>query len=291
MQKETSTIRGRLFTSYLTSIISNSLVLFLVGLVLLLLLNTRKLADYVRENIGFTVMLNDNVREADILKLQKNIDAQGYVKSTRYVSKEKAAEDLQNELGEDFIKFLGYNPLLPTIDLKLRADYANTDSIAVIEKRLMQFSEVKEVYYQKSLIHLVNENVRKISFVMLAFSGLLFLIALVLINNTIRLSVYSRRFIINAMQLVGATDGFIRKPFLLKSVLHGTYAAVVSSLLIALVLYYAQRQVGEIAILEQYSVLGILMAVIFALGILLNFVSTYLSVNRYLRMKIDDLYI
>ena len=262
-----------------------------MGLVLLLLLNTRKLADYVRENIGFTVMLNDNVREADILKLQKNIDAQGYVKSTRYVSKEKAAEDLQNELGEDFIKFLGYNPLLPTIDLKLRADYANTDSIAVIEKRLMQFSEVKEVYYQKSLIHLVNENVRKISFVMLAFSGLLFLIALVLINNTIRLSVYSRRFIINAMQLVGATDGFIRKPFLLKSVLHGTYAAVVSSLLIALVLYYAQRQVGEIAILEQYSVLGILMAVIFALGILLNFVSTYLSVNRYLRMKIDDLYI
>lgn len=291
MQKEARTIRGRLFTSYLTSIISNSLVLFLVGLVLLLLLNTKKLSDYVRENIGFTVMLNDNVREADILKFQKSLDAMTYVKSTRYISKEKAAEDLQEDLGEDFIKFLGYNPLLPSVDIKLKADYANPDSIAVIEKALVKFSEVKEVYYQKSLISLVHENVKKISLVILAFSCLLFFIALVLINNTIRLSVYSKRFIINAMQLVGATNGFIRRPFLLKSALHGGYAAILSSVFIFMVLYYAQRQVGEIVILDEYSLLGLLIASVFALGILLNLLSTYLSVNKYLRIEIDDLYI
>ena len=291
MQKESRTIRSRLFTSYLTSIISNTLVLFLIGLVLLLLFNTKKLSDYVRENIGFSVMLNDNVREAEILKLQKNLDAKVFVKSTQYISKDKAAQDLQKDLGEDFVQFLGYNPLLPSIDLKLKADYTNPDSINLIEKELLKNSEIKEVFYQKSLLHLVHENVRKISLIILGFSVLLLLIALVLINNTIRLSVYSKRFVINTMQLVGATDGFIRKPFLLKSMLNGIYAAFIAAILLILVVYYAQKQIGDVLNIKEFYTLGILLASVFAIGIFLNLVSTFMSVTRYLRMGIDDLYI
>jgi len=291
VQKESRTIRGRLFTSYLTSIISNTLVLFLIGLVLLLLFNTKKLSDYVRENIGFSVMLNDNVREAEILKLQKNLDAKVFVKSTQYISKDKAAQDLQKDLGEDFVQFLGYNPLLPSIDLKLKADYTNPDSINLIEKELLKNSEIKEVFYQKSLLHLVHENVRKISLIILGFSVLLLLIALVLINNTIRLSVYSKRFVINTMQLVGATDGFIRKPFLLKSMLNGIYAAFIAAILLILVVYYAQKQIGDVLIIKEFYTLGILLASVFGIGIFLNLVSTFMSVTRYLRMGIDELYI
>jgi len=291
VQKESRTIRGRLFTSYLTSIISNTLVLFLIGLVLLLLFNTKKLSDYVRENIGFSVMLNDNVREAEILKLQKNLDAKVFVKSTQYISKDKAAQDLQKDLGEDFVQFLGYNPLLPSIDLKLKADYTNPDSINLIEKELLKNSEIKEVFYQKSLLHLVHENVRKISLIILGFSVLLLLIALVLINNTIRLSVYSKRFIIDTMQLVGATDGFIRKPFLLKSMLNGIYAAIIAAILLILVVYYAQKQIGDVLIIKEFYTLGILLASVFGIGIFLNLVSTFMSVTRYLRMGIDELYI
>jgi cell division transport system permease protein len=291
VQKESRTIRSRLFTSYLTSIISNTLVLFLVGLVLLLLLNTKKLSDYIRENIGFSVMLYDNVREAEILKLQKTLDAKIFVKSTQYISKDKAAQDLQRDLGEDFIQFLGYNPLLPTIDLKLKADYTNPDSISVIEKDLLKNSEIKEVFYQKSLLLLVHENVQKISLIILGFSCLLLLIALVLINNTIRLSVYSKRFVINTMQLVGATDGFIRRPFLLKSMLNGIYAAFIAAILLVLVVYYVQKQIGDILIIKEFFTIGILLSSIFAIGIFLNVISTFMSVTRYLRMKIDDLYI
>jgi cell division transport system permease protein len=291
VQKESRTIRSRLFTSYLTSIISNTLVLFLIGLVLLLLFNTKKLSDYVRENIGFSVMLNDNVREAEILKLQKTLDAKEFVKSTQYISKEKAAQDLQKDLGEDFIQFLGYNPLLPSIDLKLKANYTNPDSISLIEKDLLKNSEIKEVFYQKSLLHLVHENVQKISLIILGFSCLLLLIALVLINNTIRLSVYSKRFIINTMQLVGATDGFIRKPFLLKSMLNGIYAAFIAAILLLLVVYYAQKQIGDVLVIKEFFTMGILLASVFGIGIFLNLVSTFMSVTRYLRLKIDDLYI
>jgi cell division transport system permease protein len=291
VQKESRTIRSRLFTSYLTSIISNTLVLFLVGLVLLLLFNTKKLSDYVRENNGFSVMLNDNVREAEILKLQKNLDAKVFVKSTQYISKDKAAQDLQKDLGEDFIQFLGYNPLLPSIDLKLKANYTNPDSISLIEKDLLKNSEIKEVFYQKSLLHLVHENVQKISLIILGFSCLLLLIALVLINNTIRLSVYSKRFIINTMQLVGATDGFIRRPFLLKSMLNGIYAAFIAAILLVLVVYYAQKQIGGVLIIKEFFTMGILLSSVFAIGIILNLISTFMSVTRYLRMKIDDLYI
>ena len=253
--------------------------------------NTKRLSDYIRENIGFSIMLNDNVREAEILKLQKTLDAKIFVKSTQYISKDKAAQDLKKDLGEDFIQFLGYNPLLPSIDLKLKADYTNPDSINLIERDLLKNSAIKEVFYQKSLLHLVHENVQKISLIILGFSCLLLFVALVLINNTIRLSVYSRRFVINTMQLVGATDGFIRKPFLLKSMLNGIYASCIAAILLVIVVYYAQKQIGDAFIIKDFYTLGILLSSVFGIGIVLNLISTFMSVTRYLRMKIDDLYV
>jgi cell division transport system permease protein len=262
----------------------------MLGLIGLLILNTRKISDYVKENIGFSVILKEDVKDPEIRRLQKILDARPYVKSTEYITKEKAADDLQQELGEDFIGFLGYNPLLASIDVRMYAAYANPDSIAVIKRQIVKFDEVKEVLYQESLVQAINENVRKISLVILGFSGILFLIALALINNTIRLSVYSRRFIINTMQLVGATDGFIRRPFLLKSSLHGIYAGLLASALIMVVVYYVQGQVEEIISLHDVRILGLLVIALITLGITLSFVSTFFAISRYLRMKIDDLY-
>jgi len=288
--KENKLTRRRLRSSYMTSIVSISLVLFLLGLMGLLMLNAKKLSVYVKENIGFSIILKDNVKEVDIIRLQKNLDAARYVKTTEYITKEKAARELQEDLGEDFIEFLGYNPLLASIDVRLYADYANPDSIAVIEKDLQEYDQVKEVFYQKSLVHLVNENVRKISLIILLFSALLFLIAMALINNTIRLSVYSKRFIINTMQLVGATRGFIRRPFLFKSALHGIYGAFIAIALLIGILYFAQKELKEIISLQDVEIIGILFFFVLLVGIIINWISTFFAVNKFLRLKADDLY-
>ena len=279
MQKKQQTITKRkLRSSYATSIISISLVLFLLGLVGLLLLNTKRLSIHIKENIGFSVILIDEAKEVDIIRLQKNLDAKKYVKSTDYITREEAARETAEELGEDFI------------DVKFYADYANPDSIAAIEKELQRFEEVDEIMYHESLIHLVNENVRKISLIILAFSGVLFFIAVALVNNTIRLSVYARRFLINTMQLVGATHSFIRKPFLFKSAEHGIYASVVAILLLIGVIYLIQKEFMEVISFRDIDILAILFIIVIFLGIVLNWISTYFAINKYLRMKSDDLY-
>ncbi|MFC2112144.1 cell division protein FtsX [Bacteroidota bacterium] len=282
--------RRKLRSSYATSIISISLVLFLLGLVGLLLLNAQRLSTHVLENIGFSVVLKEEAKEVDIIRLQKNLDAKAYVKSTDYITKEEAARETSEELGENFIEFLGYNPLPASIVVKFYADYANTDSIASIEKELQRFEEVEEVMYQESLIHLVNENVRKISLIILAFSGVMFFIAIALVNNTIRLSVYAKRFLINTMQLVGATRGFIRKPFLMRSAGHGIYAAIIAILLLVGVIYLIQQEFMEVINFEDVDILGVLFLLVIILGIVLNWISTYFAINKYLRMKSDDLY-
>lgn len=290
MKSESNVVKRRLRSSYLTSILSVSLVLFMIGLLGLLILNAKKLSDFVKENIGFSVILNEDVLEADIIRLQKNLDAARYVKSTRYITKEKAAREMEELLGEDFIDFLGYNPLLASIEVQLNAPFANNDSIQVIEEELKDISQIKEVFYQKSLIHLVNENVRKITIIMLSFSSLLLLISLTLINNTIRLSVYARRFIIKTMELVGATRGFIRRPFLIKSALHGFYAAIIANILLAVVIYFAQQQFMDIFSLQDFQTIGFLFLFVLLVGISLNWLSTFFAVNKFLRMHIDRLY-
>jgi len=289
-KKETSITRRKLRSSYATSIISISLVLFLLGLVGLLLLNTQRLSTHMLENLGFSIVLKTDAKEVDIIRLQKNLDTKAYVKSTDYITKDEAARETSEELGEDFIEFLGYNPLPASIVVKFYADYANADSIATIEKDLQRFEEVDEVMYQESLIRLVNENVRRISLIILAFSALMFFIAIALVNNTIRLSVYSKRFIINTMQLVGATRSFIRKPFLLRSAGHGIYAAIIAILLLVGVIYLIQQEFMEVISFEDIDILGILFLMVILIGIVLNWVSTYFAINKYLRMKSEDLY-
>ncbi len=282
--------KRRLFSSYFTSTVSITLLLILLGTIGLLLLNTQRLSEYVRENIIFKVILKDNVREVDIFQIQKALDAKPYVKQTEYIPKEKAAVELQEALGEDFIEHIGHNPLLPSIEVKFFASYANNDSIAKIETDLREFDDIKEVYYQKNLIHTVNENVRKITFFILVFSGLLLLIAITLINNTIRLSVHSKRFLIRTMQLVGATAGYIRRPFLYRSMIQGFVGALFAISALIGGVYYLQNQLSGIIRLNDLKLLGVLFGIVTLLGIGINWISTYAAVTKYIRIKTDKLY-
>lgn len=288
--KENKINRRRLQSSYVTTTISLSLVLFLLGTVGLLILNAQKLSDLVKENINFTIVLKTDVKEVDILKLQKNLDALPYVKSTEYITRDRAAKEFTKDLGEDFVKFLGYNPLLSSIEVKLHAIYANEKSINKIERTLKDNDLVQEVIYEKSLIHLVNENINKISFVILGFCGLLFLIAVALINNTVRLLVFSKRFVIRTMQLVGATRGFIRKPFLYKSIFHGFMAAIISICLIAMIVYFTRKELQGIDLMVDIKLIGFLFSGLIFIGIIINLICTYFALNKYLNIETENLY-
>lgn len=282
--------RRRLRSSYITSVISISLVLFLIGTVGLLLINGRNINNRVRENIGFNVILKERVREADVLQLQKILDAKKYTLSTRYVTKDEAALETEQLLGEDFVDFLGYNPLPPSIRLKLQANYTRPDSVMIIEQEILSYEQVSEVVYKKSLLYAINENIRKISIVIISFSILLLLVAITLINNTIRLSIYSRRFIIKTMQLVGATRGFIRRPFLYISALNGFLGSLIAMGLLGGVLYLAQEELEGIISFDDMGLLGLLAAAILLISIVINWISTYFAVNKYLNIKTDKLY-
>lgn len=282
--------KSKLRSSYVTLVISVSLVLFLLGVLGFVLINAHELSDYFRESLSFSVMLDDEAKEADIRMLQKDLDAKKYVKSTEYVSKEEAAAKMQEELGEDFINFLGDNPLPPTIDVYLFADFTSPDSVSKIEKYVLQYPFVKEIYYRDSLLFLINENVKKISLFLLVISTFLFLIALTIINNTIRLSIYSRRFLIRTMQLVGATKGFIRRPFIIQSAIQGLIAALLAMCLLMGLLYMIEKEFFMMFTFESTKLLILLGVFIIVTGVLINIISTFFSVNRYLSISEDKLY-
>jgi cell division transport system permease protein len=280
----------RLTGSHLTLVISVSLVLFMLGLLGLIIINARELSDYFRESLSFSVLLDDNAREADIRMLQKDLDAKHYVKSTQYVSKDDAAVKMKEELGEDFISFLGDNPLPPSIDVYLYAGYTSPDSVAVIEKYIMEYPFVKEVMVPESLLILINENIRKISLFLLIISTFMFIIALTIINNTIRLAIYSRRFIIRTMQLVGATRAFIRKPFLVQGAVQGLLSALMAMVLIMGLLYLVEKEFLLVFSFDKPEILILLGACIVITGIVICVISTFFSVNRYLDIPEDKLY-
>jgi cell division transport system permease protein len=281
---------GRLRASYITSIISIMLVLFMLGLLGMIILHGKKLSDYVRENISISLMLKEDVSDELVQGYMKRLQKTSYVKQAEFISREQAAKELSNELGEDFVQFLGYNPLPATIDIQLRAGYANTDSIARIERQVLSSNLVKEVVYQKSLIDQVNSNISKISLVIVSFSLILMLISIILINNTIKLSIYAKRFLIRSMQLVGATENFIRRPFIQKSILHGIIAAVIADLLLLGTLFVARQRIPEIIALQDFTVFAIFFFGVLVVGVILSVISTWFSVNKFLRMKIDNLY-
>jgi len=289
-KKETGFSKARLGGSYLTLVISVSLVLFLLGILGLVIINVKELSDYFRESLSFSVILDEDAREADIRMLQKDLDAKPSVKSTEYVSRDEAAAKMKEEMGEDFISFLGDNPLPPSIDVYLYAGYTNRDSVGKFEKYILEYPFVKEVWYEDSLLYLINENVRKISVFLLIISSFLFLIAVTIINNTIRLAIYSKRFLIRTMQLVGATRSFIRKPFLFRSIYHGVLAALTAMLLLMGLLYLIEKEFLMLFSFESTKLLVILGVLLIIAGILINLVSTYLSVNRYLVISEDKLY-
>jgi cell division transport system permease protein len=288
--KESGYSKIKLRSSYLTLVVSVSLVLFLLGVLGLVLINAKELSDYLRESLSFSIMFDDEAKEPDIRMLQKDLDAKPYVKSTEYVSKDAAAAKMKKDLGEDFISFLGDNPLPPSIDVYLYAGFTNPDSVAKIEKYVREYPFVKEVLVQESLLFLINDNVRKISLFLLVISTFLFLIALTIINNTIRLSIYSRRFLIRTMQLVGATRGFIRRPFLVQSAVHGLLAALVAMSLLMGLLYLIEKQFFLMFSFESTYLLLLLGISIVITGILINIISTFFSVNRYLSISEDKLY-
>jgi len=263
----------------------------MLGLLGLILLNSKKIADHVKENIIVQVILNDQLTDKETLEINQLISSAPYINTTEYITKEQAAKNLQKDLGEDFISFLGKNPLLPSIAIHLKATYTNIDSLLWIENSLLQHKTlVKEVLYQKSLINMVNENAKKIAIVILSFSSILLLIAFALINNTIRLSIYSKRFLIKTMQLVGATQRFIRKPFIWKGIKQGTFGALIAILLLIAVLYFAQQQLPELVVIADFKLLGILFGVILLIGIIISWISTSLAVRKYLRLKTDNLF-
>lgn len=287
---ETGYAKRRVTGSHFTLVISVSLVLFLLGLLGLVVINARELSDYFRESLSFSIFLDEGAREADIRMLQKDLDAKHYVKSTVYVSKDEAAAKMKDELGEDFISFLGDNPLPPSIDVYLYAEYTSPDSVAKIEKYVADYPFVEEVLYRESLLILINENIRKISVFLLIISTFMFIISITIINNTIRLAIYSRRFIIRTMQLVGATRSFVRKPFLVQGAFQGLLASIIAMSLIVGLLYLIEREFFMIFTFESPRLLLLLGAAIVVTGILISVVSTFFSVNRYLDIPEDKLY-
>jgi len=290
-EKKNKSITFRLRTSFITSIISISLVLFLLGILGLIALNANTLSRYVKENLGFSIFMKDGVKAVDMQKFQKDIGVMSGVKATRFISKEEAAQILRNDLGEDFISFIGYNPLPASIDVKFYSEFTEPDSLANFEKTILQSPIVREVTYQKSLIHLVNENLKSISVILLCFISMMLVICIALINNTIRLSVYSKRFTIKSMQLVGATRGFISGPFVLKGTINGLIGAFVALSMLSGIIFYLQNDFKKIASYVDFELLGILYLSVIFLGIIITSISTYFAVNKYINIKTDNLYI
>lgn len=275
---------------YISTVISIALVLLMTGLLGLILVHAKNLSKYVKENIVLNVIVNDNVNEGDVLSLQKDLEKEEYVLRTEYVSKELAAKNLKEDLGEDFVEYLGTNPLLPSIDIYLKEQYANADSIQPFIDKVAKNRRVKEIVYQESLIDMVNKNIRIISIVVLAFTVILLVIAVALINNTIRLAIYSQRFLIKSMQLIGATKAFIRKPYILYGIAHGLIGALIAILLLIFTLQFAQKQVPELIFLQNWGQFVAIFIVVVALGILISALSTYFAVTKYLKAKSHSLY-
>ena len=275
---------------FMTSSISTTLVLLLLGLVVFFVLAAHNLSIYVRENINFSVLNSDDMKETDILKLQKRLDKEPFVKQTEYISKKQALKEQTEAMGTDPEEFLGYNPFTASIEIKLHSDYANSDSIAKIEKLIKKNTNIQEVLYQRELIDLVNENIRNISLVLLALAVVLTLISFALINNTIRLAIYSKRFLIHTMKLVGASWGFIRRPFLRRNIWSGVLAGIMADAILMGTAYWLVSYEPELIRVITPEVMLLVSGSVLVFGIIITFLCAYLSINKYLRMKASTLY-
>lgn len=282
--------KRKLISSYFSVVLSIGLVLFLMGTLGMLVMNTKKLADHFKEQIAISVFLKDNAKQVEVDQLQKSLSMADYTKSATYVSKEEAAEQHSEEIGENFMDFLGYNPLKNSIDVKLKADFVSTQQIEEIAAELEAKDYVEEVSYDKPLITLLTDNVKKLSFWILVTSAIFTFIAVLLINSSIRLSIYSKRFIIKTMQMVGATKTFIRRPFIWTNIKLGMLGALLAMLALGVVLYYINENFPELNVLQDAVILGSIFSGIFILGVLISLISTYFATQRFLNLRTDDLY-
>lgn len=282
--------KRRLLTSYFSVILSIGLVLFLLGMLGMLVLNTKKVADYFKETIAVGVYFKDTAKEVEMKQLEKSLALADYTKSSTFVSKEEAAALHSADLGEDFVDYLGENPLQNSIDLYLKADFVSPDQVKEIAEELSAKDFVEEVTYDQPLIALLNDNIKKISFWVLVISAVCTLIAVLLINSSIRLSVYAKRFTIKTMQMVGATKRFIRKPFIWNSVRLGMIGAILALIGMGIILYYTNQSFPELNLLSDTMMLVFLFAGIFVLGVFITWLSTYFATQRFLNLRTDELY-
>lgn len=284
------TLQSRIKTSSVTVVISLSLVLFLLALVGWVFINANLIVNHVKENVGFQVFIKEDAAQPDIDRLKKTFDAANFIKSATYKSKEEAAEEMKQKTGDDFVAFLGFNPLPSSINVNLKSEYANPDSLVWIEKELAADKIVREVVYQKVLVENINKNTRQLSLIILFFSALLIVIAVALINNTIRLSIYARRFLLKTMYLVGATQSFIRKPFIIKGIVNGVISGIIADILVVLFIIAANKFIPELLVVQNPNYLAVLFVITVLLGIFISGISSALAVRKYLRLKAEDLY-
>lgn len=282
--------KRKLKSSYFSVVISIALILFLVGVLGFLVLKTKKIADHIKEQIVVTVYFKDIAIDAEVAAFKKQVQEAAYTKSVKFITREQAAETFSKEIGEDFLQFLGKNPLKDAIDIVLNADYVAPEKIEIIEKQLLKNRVVEEVSYDKPLITLLTHNIKKVSFWILVVSGLLTIMAVVLINNSIRLAIYSKRFIIKTMQLVGATRSFISIPFIKQSVKLGIIGAFIANLGVFTVVIYLNKYLPELNLLQDYGILITLFGGTIVLGILITAISTFFATQRFLNLRTDELY-
>lgn len=275
---------------FVTSSISTMLVLLLLGLVVFFVLSAHTLSVYVKENINFSVLISDDMKESDILKFQKKLDVEPFVKESVYISKKQALKEQTEAMGTDPKEFLGYNPFTASIEIKLNSDYANSDSIAKIEKIVRKNTNIQDIMYQKELIDAVNDNIRNISIVLLCLALVLTFISFALINNTIRLAIYSKRFLIHTMKLVGASWGFIRKPFLMRNIWSGVIAAIIADGILMAAAYMLVSYEKDLIEIITPEIMLIVAASVLLFGVIITFLCAYFSINKYLRMKASSLY-
>ncbi len=281
---------GLLSTQFVTALISTSLVLVLLGTIVLFVLTARNLSNYVKENINVTILLNDDISQGEIESLQKSLEEQQYVKSLKYISKERALHEQCVDMGTDPSEFLGYNPFTASFEVKLKSEYANNQSLEKISKQLKATKKVMDVIYQKELMNAVNNNIQKFSIILLIIAALFTYISFALINNTVRLTIFSRRFIINTMKLVGASWGFIRRPFLNQGLLLGVLSAIIADAIIIGFVYWARSLEPEINTVVNMQVMIIVGISVLVFGLLITFLCTYFSLSKYLKMNSNELY-
>lgn len=282
--------KRRLISSYFSVVLSVFLVLFLLGILGFFIINSKKLADNFREEIAMTVFFKNDANDSILKAFGTELKSAPFTKSYEYVSKEAAAKQHTDIIGEDFMTFLGTNPLQNSYDIHLKADFVERDSIAKIESRLRKNAMVSDIVYDKQLVNLVNDNIKKVSMWILIISGFLTVIAVLLINSSLRLSIYSHRFIIKTMQMVGATKAFIRKPFVMRSIKLGMIGAGLAIIALIGVLIYIQTNFPDLGILDDKLLVGLVLLLVFAIGVLITWISTYFATQRFLNLRTDDLY-